>query len=86
LANRLYREIPGSFRPDQCFNPSNSEAHYRSTARELTEQIRRNLAAVVCTVSTGACGLLVIISALFTLLIPGMREFSNPPNKPLLTT
>lgn len=53
LANRLYREIPGSFRPDQCFNPSNSEAHYRSTARELTDQVGRNLAAVVCTVSTG---------------------------------
>jgi 2,3-diaminopropionate biosynthesis protein SbnA len=53
LANRLYHEIPGSFRPDQCFNPSNSEAHYSSTARELTDQVGRNLAAIVCTVSTG---------------------------------
>lgn len=52
LADRLQREIPGSFRPDQCFNPLNSQAHYRTTARELLGQTR-NLAAVVCTVSTG---------------------------------
>lgn len=52
LANRLHQEIPGSFRPDQCFNPLNSEAHYRSTARELLTQAR-HLTAVVCSVSTG---------------------------------
>ncbi|WP_207934324.1 cysteine synthase family protein [Actinomadura sp. KC06] len=52
LANRLHRETPGSFRPDQCFNPLNSQAHYNATARELLAQTR-NLAAVVCTVSTG---------------------------------
>lgn len=52
LANRLHRETPGSFRPDQCFNPLNGEAHYRATARELLAQTR-DLAAVVCTVSTG---------------------------------
>jgi 2,3-diaminopropionate biosynthesis protein SbnA len=52
LANKLQREIPGSFRPDQCFNPLNGQAHYRTTAQELLGQIR-HLAAVVCTVSTG---------------------------------
>ncbi|MFL6055509.1 MAG: cysteine synthase family protein [Actinoallomurus sp.] len=52
LANKLQREIPGSFRPDQCFNQLNGEAHYRTTARELLGQAR-HLAAVVCTVSTG---------------------------------
>jgi 2,3-diaminopropionate biosynthesis protein SbnA len=52
LANRLQREIPGSFRPDQCFNPLNGQAHYRTTARELLDQAHR-LSAVVCTVSTG---------------------------------
>ncbi|GAA1356263.1 PLP-dependent cysteine synthase family protein [Saccharothrix algeriensis] len=53
LANRLHREIPGSFRPDQCFNPLNSEAHYRDTAVELVDQSGPALAAVVATVSTG---------------------------------
>ncbi|TDD95155.1 cysteine synthase family protein [Actinomadura rubrisoli] len=52
LANRLHRQTPGSFRPDQCFNPLNGQAHYRTTARELLAQTR-HLAAVVCTVSTG---------------------------------
>ncbi len=51
-ANKLHREIRNSFRPDQCFNPLNSQAHYRTTARELLDQARR-LTAVVCTVSTG---------------------------------
>ncbi|WP_380705817.1 PLP-dependent cysteine synthase family protein [Salinithrix halophila] len=53
LANRLHREIPGSFRPDQCFNPLNSEAHYRQTAQELMEQCQGKLDAVILTVSTG---------------------------------
>lgn len=53
LANRLHREIPGSFRPDQCFNPLNADSHYHFTARELLAQTGRRLAAVVCTVSTG---------------------------------
>ncbi|MEV0399674.1 cysteine synthase family protein [Actinoallomurus sp. NPDC050550] len=52
LANRLQHQIPGSFRPDQCFNPLNSEAHYQTTAQELLDQAD-HLAAVVCTVSTG---------------------------------
>ncbi|WP_394831525.1 cysteine synthase family protein [Pendulispora rubella] len=52
-ANRLHREIPGSFRPDQCFNPLNGEAHYQSTARELLAAMGSRLSAVVCTVSTG---------------------------------
>jgi 2,3-diaminopropionate biosynthesis protein SbnA len=53
LANKLHREIPNSFRPDQCFNPWNSEAHYCKTAAELYAQCDGNLDAIVLTVSTG---------------------------------
>ncbi|CCH31237.1 cysteine synthase family protein [Actinosynnema sp. NPDC047251] len=53
LANQLHREIAGSFRPDQCFNPLNSLAHYHGTAVELVDQTGPGLAAVVATVSTG---------------------------------
>ncbi|GGM48931.1 cysteine synthase [Longimycelium tulufanense] len=53
LANKLHREIEGSFRPDQCFNPLNARAHYRGTAVELVDQAGPELAAVVLTVSTG---------------------------------
>ncbi|GAA2986887.1 PLP-dependent cysteine synthase family protein [Actinokineospora diospyrosa] len=53
LANRMHDEIAGSFRPDQCFNPLNSDAHLHSTAAELLDQAGPELSAVVCTVSTG---------------------------------
>jgi cystathionine beta-synthase/cysteine synthase A len=53
LANRLQTEIPGSFRPDQCFNLQNSEAHLRSTGPELARQVGQGLRYVVCSVSTG---------------------------------
>ncbi|KEO82858.1 cysteine synthase family protein [Tumebacillus flagellatus] len=53
LANKLHREIPHSFRPDQCFNPWNGEAHYRQTAAELWEQCDGELDTVILTVSTG---------------------------------
>ncbi|THF81667.1 cysteine synthase family protein [Cohnella fermenti] len=53
LANKLAGEIDNSFRPDQCFNLLNSEAHYRSTAREILEACPGKLAAFVTAVSTG---------------------------------
>lgn len=53
LANRLHREIPDSFRPDQCFNPWNGQTHYRKTAAELYGQCGSEIDAVILTVSTG---------------------------------
>lgn len=53
LANDLARDIPNSYRPDQCFNVLSSVAHHQTTAREIHEQCADNLAAVVCAVSTG---------------------------------
>ncbi|MDR0847734.1 MAG: cysteine synthase family protein [Propionibacteriaceae bacterium] len=53
LANQISIETEGSFRPDQCFNLLNGEAHYRHTGPELLRQVGDSLAAVVCSVSTG---------------------------------
>jgi cystathionine beta-synthase/cysteine synthase A len=53
LANKLHREIPNSFRPDQCFNPFNAEAHYSKTAPELLQQCDGHIDIVILTVSTG---------------------------------
>ncbi|MGG3281136.1 PLP-dependent cysteine synthase family protein [Paenibacillus solani] len=53
LANKLHREITNSFRPDQCFNHLNGEAHFNQTAAELFEQCERNLDVVILSVSTG---------------------------------
>jgi cystathionine beta-synthase/cysteine synthase A len=53
LANKLHREISNSFRPDQCFNLLNGEAHYKQTARELYDQCNGKIDAVILSVSTG---------------------------------
>ena len=53
LANRLHREIPGSFRPDQCFNVENIEAHHRHTAREIDARFDGGPDLVIVPVSTG---------------------------------
>lgn len=53
LANKLASEIAGAYRPDQCFNMLNREAHYRGTAREILEQCPGKLGAFVAAVSTG---------------------------------
>src|SRR5690554_5640545 len=53
LANKLAREITGSYRPDQCFNLLNSEAHYRSTAREIMASCSNHLTTFITAVSTG---------------------------------
>ena len=52
-ANELHRKIVNSFRPDQCFNLLNGDAHFSFTARELHTQLGNHLSAVVCMVSTG---------------------------------
>ncbi|WP_110517944.1 cysteine synthase family protein [Herpetosiphon llansteffanensis] len=52
-ANELARQIRGAFRPDQCFNLLNSEAHANSTAREILVQGGDSLAMVIAAVSTG---------------------------------
>ncbi|MCR4830247.1 MAG: cysteine synthase family protein, partial [Pseudobutyrivibrio sp.] len=53
LANKLSTEIENSFRPDQCFNLLNSEAHYQSTAREIVQDCDGKLDMVIAPVSTG---------------------------------
>ncbi len=52
-ANELARQIPGAFRPDQCFNLLNSEAHANSTAHEILQDAGPELAMVIAAVSTG---------------------------------
>lgn len=53
LANKLAKEIEHAFRPDQCFNLLNGEAHFKSTAREIMDACAGKIAAFVTAVSTG---------------------------------
>jgi len=53
VADRLAREIPGAFQPNQYFNPRNPEAHYRTTGPEVWEQTEGKVDVFVAGMGTG---------------------------------
>ncbi len=53
VADRLAREIPGGFQPNQYYNPNNVEAHYRTTGPEIWEQTEGTITHLVLGVGTG---------------------------------
>jgi cystathionine beta-synthase len=53
VAERLAREIPGAWRPNQFANLANPEIHYRTTGPEIWEQTGGKVTAFVAGVGTG---------------------------------
>src|SRR5262245_14281764 len=53
VADRLTREIPGAWRPNQFANMANPEVHYRTTGPEIWEQTEGRVTAFVAGVGTG---------------------------------
>src|ERR1700686_2179996 len=53
VADRLAREIPGAWRPNQFTNLANPEVHYRTTGPEIWEQTEGKITAFVAGVGTG---------------------------------
>src|SRR5947209_8774570 len=53
VADRLAREIPGAWRPNQFSNMANPEIHYRTTGPEIWEQTEGRITAFVAGVGTG---------------------------------
>ncbi len=53
VADRLSREIPGGWRPNQFTNLANPEIHYRTTGREIWEQTEGRVTVFVAGVGTG---------------------------------
>jgi cystathionine beta-synthase len=53
VAERLSREIPDAWRPNQFSNLANPEVHYRSTGPEIWEQTEGKLTAFVAGCGTG---------------------------------
>jgi len=53
VAKKLAREIPNSYYPNQYDNPSNPEAHYRTTGPEIWEDSEGQVTHFVCGVGTG---------------------------------
>ena len=53
VADRLTREVPNAFQPNQYFNPMNPRTHYESTGPELWEQTAGRITHFVAGVGTG---------------------------------
>ena len=53
VADRLTREIPGAFQPNQYFNPVNPKTHYETTGPELWAQTGGKITHLVAGVGTG---------------------------------
>lgn len=53
VANRLSKEIPNSFRPDQYSNPENPMAHYLTTGPEIWDQTDGEIDIFVASMGTG---------------------------------
>lgn len=53
VADRLAREIPGAWRPNQFANLANPEIHYRTTGPEIWEQTGGRITTFVAGIGTG---------------------------------
>lgn len=52
-AERLVKEIPGAYRPNQYFNPANPQAHYDTTGPEIWRQTDGKITHFVAGAGTG---------------------------------
>lgn len=53
VSDRLAREIPGAWKPDQYANPNNPRSHYETTGPEIWEQTAGRITHFVAGVGTG---------------------------------
>jgi cystathionine beta-synthase len=53
VAKKLARDIPNSYYPNQYDNPSNPEAHYRTTGPEIWDDTEGKITHFVCGMGTG---------------------------------
>src|SRR5680860_669822 len=53
VADRLTREVPSAFQPNQYFNPMNPRTHYETTGPEIWEQSGGQVTHFVAGVGTG---------------------------------
>jgi cystathionine beta-synthase len=53
VSDRLSRELPGAWKPDQYHNPDNPRSQYETTGPELWEQTKGRITHFVCGVGTG---------------------------------
>src|ERR1700677_1161766 len=83
VADRLTREIPGAWRPNQFANLSNPEAHYRTTGPEIWDETRGQVTAFVAGAGTG--GTLSGVSRYLKERNPAVRVIGADPEGSVLS-
>ena len=53
VAEKIVKETPNSFMPNQYFNKANPQAHYRTTGPEIWEQTQGKIDILVASMGTG---------------------------------
>jgi cystathionine beta-synthase len=84
VADRLTREVPGAFQPNQYFNPMNPRTHYESTGPEIWEQTGGTITHFVAGVGTG--GTVSGISRYLKEKNPGVIVVGADPEGSIYTT
>jgi cystathionine beta-synthase len=77
VADRLSREIPGAFRPNQYANPNNPLAHYKTTGPEIWRQTAGRITHFVAGVGTG--GTISGVAKYLKEQNPGIRIVGGDP-------
>ena len=84
VADRLTREVPKAFQPNQYFNPMNPRTHYESTGPELWEQTGGQITHFVAGVGTG--GTISGIGRYLKERNPAVRVVGADPEGSIYTT
>ncbi len=53
VAERIVKDTPKAFMPNQYFNPANPDAHYKTTGQEIWEQTQGKVDVLVASMGTG---------------------------------
>jgi cystathionine beta-synthase len=83
VADRLAREIPGAWRPNQFGNMANPEVHYRTTGPEIWEQTNGQISVFVSAVGTG--GTLSGVARYLKEMNPDIRIIGADPEGSVLS-
>ncbi len=83
VADRLAREIPGAWRPNQFGNMANPEIHYRATGPEIWDQTNGQITVFVSAVGTG--GTLSGVARYLKEMNPDIRIIGADPEGSVLS-
>ncbi len=84
VADRLTREVPNAFQPNQYFNPMNPRTHYESTGPEIWRQTGGRLTHFVAGVGTG--GTISGVGRYLKERNPAIRVIGADPEGSIFTT